>query len=71
MHRKEEENAKQELCDHISRLVVVEQAFSIPLQTACRNLSKDGLKIKFVDTFARNHGNERETVVEPGTGLGK
>ena len=46
-----DENERQvelgKLSKHPCRLVLVERSFEQPLQNACRNLSKEGLKIKY------------------------
>ena len=53
---------------HPCRLVVVEPSFEQPLQNACRNLSKEGLKIKFDPLLTENTKNVQ---VAPTTGIVK
>ena len=56
----------EKLSKHPCRLVVVERSFELPLQNACRNLSKEGLKIKFNPMLTEDTKN-----VAPATGIGK
>ena len=67
-----DENKRQveleKLSKHPCRLVVVERSFEQPLQNACRNLSKEGLKIKFDPMLTENTKNVQ---VAPTTGIGK
>ena len=67
-----DENERQveleKLSKHPCRLVVVERSFEQPLQNACRNLSKEGLKIKFDPMLTENTKNVQ---VAPTTGIGK
>ena len=58
----------EKLSKHPCRLVVVERSFEQPLQNACRNLSKERLKIKFDPMLAENTKNVQ---VAPSTGIGK
>ena len=50
------------------RLGAVERSFQQPLQNACRNLSKEGLKMKFDPMLTENTKNVQ---VAPTTGIGK
>ena len=50
------------------RLGAVERSFQQPLQNACRNLSKEGLKMKFDPMLTENTNNVQ---VAPTTGIGK
>ena len=65
-----DENERQveleKLSKHPCRFVVVERSFEQPLQNACRNLSKEGLKIKFNPMLTEDTKN-----VAPATGIGK
>ena len=66
-----DENERQveleKMSKHPCRLVVVElRSFEQPLQNACRNLSKEGLKIKFNPMLTEDTKN-----VAPATGIGK
>ena len=67
-----DENERQveleKLSKHPCRVVVVERSFEQPLQNACRNLSKEGLKIKFDPMRTENTKNVQ---VAPTTGIGK
>ena len=45
------------LSKHPCRLVVDERSFEQPLQNACRNLLKEGLKIKFDPMLIENTKN--------------
>ena len=67
-----DENERQveleKLSKHPCRLVVVGRSFEQPLQNACRNLSKEGLKIKFDPMLTENTKNVQ---VAPTTGIGK
>ena len=58
----------EKLSKHPCRLVVVERSFEQPLQNAGRNLSKEGLKIKFDPMLAENTKNVQ---VAPSAGIGK
>ena len=50
------------------RLGAVERSFQQTLQNACRNLSKEGLKMKFDPMLTENTKNVQ---VAPTTGIGK
>ena len=67
-----DENERQveleKLSKHPCRLVVVERSIEQPLQNACRNLLKEGLKIKFDPMLTENTKNVQ---VAPTTGIGK
>ena len=67
-----DENERQveleKLSKHPCRLVVVERSFEQPLQNACRNLSKEGLKIKFDPMLTEN---TKKVQVATTTGIGK
>ena len=67
-----DENKRQveleKLSKHPCRLVVVERSFEQPLQNACRNLSKEGLKIKFDPMLTEN---TKKVQVATTTGIGK
>ena len=67
-----DENERQveleKLSKHPCRLVVVERSFEQPLQNACRNLSKEGLQIKFDPVLT---GNTKKVQFAPTTGIGK
>ena len=56
------------MSEHPCRLVVVDHSFEQSLQNACRNLSKEGLKIKFESMLTENIKNVQ---VAPTTGIGK
>ena len=58
----------EKLSKHPCRLVVVERSFEQPLQIVCRNLSKEGLKIKFDPMLTEN---TKKVQVAPATGIGK
>ena len=58
----------EKLSKHPCRVVVVERSFEQPLQNAGRNLSKEGLKIKFDPMLAENTKNVQ---VAPSAGIGK
>ena len=66
------ENERQvelrKLSEHPCRLVVVDRNFEQSLQNACRNLSKEGLKIKFESMLTENTKNVQ---VAPTIGIGK
>ena len=67
-----DENERQaeleKLSKHPCRLVVVERSFEQPLQNVSRNLSKEGLKIKFDPMLTENTKNVQGA---PATGIGK
>ena len=67
-----DENERQveleKLSKHPCRLVVVERSIEQPLQNACRNLLKEGLKIKFDPMLTENTKNVQ---VAPTTGIDK
>ena len=67
-----QENERQveleKLSEHPCRLVVVDRNFEQSLQNFCRNLSKEGLKIKFESMLTENTTNVE---VAPTTGTGK
>ena len=67
-----DENERQveleKLSKHPCRFVVVERSFEQPLQNACRNLSKEGLKIKFDPMLTEN---TKKVQVATTTGIGK
>ena len=68
-----DENQRQveleKMSKHPCRLVVVElRSFEQPLQNACRNLSKEGLKIKFDPMLTEN---TKKVQVATTTGIGK
>ena len=63
---KEHQAELEKLSNHTCRLVMVEHSFEQPLQNACRNLSKEGLKIKFNPMLTEDTKN-----VAPATGIGK
>ena len=50
------------------RLVMVDRSFKQSLQNACRNLPKEGLKIKFESMSTKN---TKKVQVAPTTGIGK
>ena len=50
-------------------MTIIDNNFEWPLKTACQNLCKDGLKIKFASS-KENYGNE-DIEITPGTALGK
>ena len=58
----------EKLLKHACRLVVVERSFEQSLQNACRNLSKEGLQIKFDPMLT---GNTKNVQFAPTTGIGK
>ena len=59
----------EDFCAHVDRLIVVDSAFLKGLQVACRNMSKESLKMKFVDTLGLS--NQQKIIIEPTTALGK
>lgn len=57
-----------DISQHICKLIVIDKNFEAGLETACRNLCKDSLKIKFKNV---SHQGNTDVQVAPGTGLGK
>ena len=68
MHENEHQVELQKLSEHLCRLVVVDRSFEQYLQNGCRNLSREGLKIKFESMLTENTKNEQ---VAPTTAIGK
>ena len=68
IHENERQVKLEKLSEHSCRLVVVDRSFQQLLQNACRNLSKEGLKIKFESMLTENTKNVQ---VAPTTGIGK
>ena len=66
------ENGRQfeleKLSEHPCKLVVVDRSFEQSLQNACRDLSKERLKIKFESMLTENTNNVQ---VVPTTGVRK
>ena len=68
IHENERQVELEKLSEHPCRLVVVDRSFEQSLQNACRNLSKEGLKIKFESMLTEKTKNVQ---VAPTTGKGK
>ena len=68
IHENERQVELERLSEHPCRLVVVDRSFEQSLQNACRNLSKEGLKIKFESMLTEKTKNVQ---VAPTTGIGK
>ena len=68
IHENEPQVELEKLSEHPCRLVVIDRNFEQPLQNACRNLSKEGLKIKFESMLTKSTKNVQ---VAPKTGIGK
>ena len=68
IHENERQVELEKLSEHPCRLIVVDRSFQQSLQNACRNLSKEGLKIKFESMLTENTKNVQ---VAPTTGIGK
>ena len=68
IHESERQVELEKLSEHPCRLVVVDRSFEQSLQNACRNLSKEGLKIKFESMLTEK---TKSVQVAPTTGIGK
>ena len=68
IHENERQVELEKLSEHPCRLVVVDRNFEQSLQNACKNLSKEGLKIKFESMLTESTKNVQ---FAPKTGIGK
>ena len=68
IHENERQVEFEKFSEHPCRLVVVDRRFEYPLQNACRNLSKEGLKIEFESMLTEN---TKKVQIAPTTGIRK
>lgn len=68
-HQNSQNEPIETFCQHVCRMVVVDPSLQQILQTACQNLCKDGLKLKFEESMARK--STLSIDIDPNTGPGK